>query len=237
MPLFVLAGIHFSVHPCFFILENNGNYALNNQSLQFTFNLWRAGRPSSACNHSSISTAFLLGAIEQRTMWGGEGSRPPEGLQDSPETGQGPRPAGKSKGGRALLSLPRLRAGLPAGPRTLTSFVFDPLSDFDSFLLLPDFSDQVHQNPSISHSKPSQAPLQLPGGDSSLCAEVTGPSLLGQCMCPGPPQPPPCWLIPSQVRAANLSPTSPSFRPRPLWTVTGGEHASLVPRTQCRPGP
>lgn len=121
MPLFILAGIHFSVHPCFFILENNGNYALNNQSLQFTFKLWRAGRPSSACNHSSISTAFLRGSLEPSTVWGGEGSGPPEGLQDSPEMGQGPSIAGKSKGGRASLSLPHLQAGLPAGPRTLTS--------------------------------------------------------------------------------------------------------------------
>ena len=57
-PFFILAAIHSSFHPCFFILENNGNYALNNQLLHFTFNLWRAGRPGSACNHGSISTAF-----------------------------------------------------------------------------------------------------------------------------------------------------------------------------------
>lgn len=61
-------------------------------------------------------------------VWGGEGRGPPEGLQDSPEMGQGPRPAGKNEGGRASLSLPAPEPGCPAGPSTLTSFVFDPLS-------------------------------------------------------------------------------------------------------------
>lgn len=41
--------------PSLFPLGNNGNYPLNNQFLQFTFNLQKDGRPSTPiCNHNFV---------------------------------------------------------------------------------------------------------------------------------------------------------------------------------------